>query len=65
MIPSEEIEISLAFAETGHAVEFPARRAAELLRVYKAWAEAPEIVWPIGSGGKLTRGKFVETVRDE
>lgn len=41
MIPFEEIDISLAMAETGHAVEFPPKRAEELLRVYMAWAEAP------------------------
>lgn len=58
MIPFEEIDISLAMAETGHPVQFPPKRAEELLRVYRAWAEAPEIVWPVGE--KLTRGKFVE-----
>lgn len=42
MIPFEEIDISLAMAETGHAVKFPPKRAEELLRVYMAWAEAPE-----------------------
>lgn len=65
MIPFEEIDISLAMAETGHPVQFSPKRAEELLRVYMAWAEAPEIVWPVVAGGKLTRGKFVETVRDE
>ena len=28
-------------AETGHPVQFPPKRAEELLRVYMAWAEAP------------------------
>jgi hypothetical protein len=41
VIPFEEIDISLAMAETGHAVKFPPKRAEELLRVYMAWAEAP------------------------
>lgn len=41
MIPFEEIDISLAMAETGHAVKFPPKRAEELLRVYMAYAEAP------------------------
>lgn len=44
MIPFEEIDISLAMAETGHPVQFPPKRAEELLRVYMAWAEAPEQV---------------------
>lgn len=44
MIPFEEIDISLAMAETGHPVQFPPKRAEELLRVYRAWAEAPERV---------------------
>jgi hypothetical protein len=44
MIPSEEIEITLAFAEKGHDVKIPAKRVVELLRVYRAWAEAPERV---------------------
>ena len=44
MIPFEEIDISLAMAETGHPVQFPPKRAEELLRVYMAWAEAPERV---------------------
>jgi len=44
MIPSEEIEITLALAEMGHDVKIPAKRVVELLRVYRAWAEAPERV---------------------
>lgn len=60
MIPIAEIEISLALAESGARVEMSGQRAAELLRIYKAWAEAPEIVWTAGE--RMTRGKFVEVL---
>lgn len=58
MIPRAELEFTLAMSQKGIRSETPPEVMAELCRVYLAWVDAPEIVWP--AGNQLRRGKFVE-----